>query len=548
MSGQVTVGYGVSGSASYSQSKVNADYASVSTQAGVFTGDDGFKVNVKKHTNLKGGLITSIEKAEADNKNRFSTGTLSHSDIQNHSSSAKGFGLSGGFSVSGGNAPKEVEGVKLKPVGENHSDGNSKVEIQGIAGIGNQGNWGIAKGLATALLGQMSDKGSENGVTTSRINTSNIKITDSSAQEKLTGQATSQLIDTLNQRNQNQNQSVSKVDIQAIKEDLSRDLDIAQSFINNVSQTGDDIYYKMEKNEDSSFTTSKERADCEHISCLKVNDPLVLKKVIYSDKVLTREQAELLSKTATAGMLNLTREDKISSAILYEKELKSLDELGVVLNRGSAGVVNEFIFTGFERLRAWANKPAIFGASNATRDTVQIWKKLDEYNAYAKTYGDPVYNSHNLSHSLGVSGNKNALNWSEHLGQKYENTKVDFLHLGGSYPSKDIHNQAKPFFKDVKTQYSCVSGDVVCQGIPILRGVGLGMIGNNPTTADGKGINFLQAHSEANFNRNNLNYGFDKNDEDRFLHNYNNAIDILNKVYGEGGNCNIKNIEEETVK
>lgn len=40
----------------------------------------------------------------------------------------------------------------------------------GVAGAASQGNWGIAK-LATSFLGQVSDKGSESGITTASINT-----------------------------------------------------------------------------------------------------------------------------------------------------------------------------------------------------------------------------------------------------------------------------------------------------------------------------------------------------------------------------------------
>ena len=68
------MGYGASVSASYNQSKMNADYASVQEQSGLFAGDEGYQVNVRKHTDLTGGLITSTAQAEADGKNSFSTG------------------------------------------------------------------------------------------------------------------------------------------------------------------------------------------------------------------------------------------------------------------------------------------------------------------------------------------------------------------------------------------------------------------------------------------------------------------------------------------
>jgi filamentous hemagglutinin len=97
--GQITVGYGVSGSASYSQSKVNADYAAVREQSGIFAGDDGYQINVKEQTHLKGGLITSTKAAEDAGKNHFSTGSIVVEDIQNHANyDASGFGIGGSAS------------------------------------------------------------------------------------------------------------------------------------------------------------------------------------------------------------------------------------------------------------------------------------------------------------------------------------------------------------------------------------------------------------------------------------------------------------------
>ncbi|VTR49872.1 heme utilization or adhesion protein [Actinobacillus pleuropneumoniae] len=135
------------------------------------------------------------------------------------------------------------------------------------------------------------------------------------------------------------------------------------------------MYYQMEKNEDSLFSIHDEvkNKNCNHISCLGFEDgsfkdnSQTLKRIIYSDQILTDEQAKLLSNVATAGMLNLERKDKVFSAILYGKTLSSLEETPVILNRGSAGMINEFLFTGFERFRAWANMPAVFGASQCNK-------------------------------------------------------------------------------------------------------------------------------------------------------------------------------------
>ena len=63
-------------------------------QAGIYAGDEGYDINVNKHTDLKGALITSTQKAEEDGKNHFSTSSLTHSDIENHSNySGSSFGV-----------------------------------------------------------------------------------------------------------------------------------------------------------------------------------------------------------------------------------------------------------------------------------------------------------------------------------------------------------------------------------------------------------------------------------------------------------------------
>lgn len=505
--GRITAGYGFSANGSYNQSKVNADFSSINEQSGFFAGDSGYDINIRKHTDLKGAVITSTEKAEAAGYNRFSTGVLSHQDIQNQSSYfAKGFGLNGGFSIGGGDTSKEVGGMKLQQIGQNHTDGSSKVEFGGIAGIGSQGNWGMAKGLATAFLGQVRDSGHQSGITTSFINTANIQIRDSEVQKALTGKTTEETVKSI--KKANIHQAVTKTDIEQVKSDLVRDLTIATDFVKNLSDRGDRMYYQMERNEDSLFSIQDEvkNKNCNHISCLGFDDgsfkdnSQTLKGIIYSDQILTDEQAKLLSNVATAGMLNLERKEKVSSAILYSKTLSSLEETPVILNRGSAGIVNEFLFTGFERFRAWANIPEVFGASNATRDHAQINKKLDEYNAYQMAQGKRTIDVNNVAHSLGVSENKNILNWSEYLDNKYDHTHINFSHLGGSYPSSEIHKQAKGVFKGVSTEYHGAKGDFVYSG---LRGL---FIGNNPNAKQAEGLGFGEAHSEANQNINNLKY------------------------------------------
>lgn len=69
-----------SGNASYSRGKTTSDYASVTEQAGIYAGDQGYEVHVNKDTQLKGAVIASTADA---NRNHLTTGTLHLEDIQN---------------------------------------------------------------------------------------------------------------------------------------------------------------------------------------------------------------------------------------------------------------------------------------------------------------------------------------------------------------------------------------------------------------------------------------------------------------------------------
>ena len=84
-----------------SAGKMTSDYSSVTSQAGIYAGKEGFDINVKGNTDLKGAVIDS--KAEpigdgsklAQGKNKLTTGTITYSDIKNKAEyDAKGVGLS----------------------------------------------------------------------------------------------------------------------------------------------------------------------------------------------------------------------------------------------------------------------------------------------------------------------------------------------------------------------------------------------------------------------------------------------------------------------
>ena len=496
VSGQVTVGYGFSASGNYNRSKVNSNYASVKTQAGVLAGDEGFDIDVKKHTELTGGLVTSTEKAESEGKNRFETGTLMARDIENHSSvSGKGFGLGGGFSVSGGNAPKELGGMQLQKVGENHQDGSSKVELGGIAGIANQGNWGIAKGLATGALGYLSRNSSENGVTSSSINTKNLTIRNEEAQRAL-GLSSEEIMARVNK--DNIHQSLNKPNVEQFKADLERDLAVSKAFVDNVNQVGDEIYYKIEKNEGNILVKEAKKVDCESIECITYHEL----DVNNLDVPKTKEEAEKLARMYAHGIFNKNDEDRLKGAIQYGgKDYLNNDVL--VVRKPYSSMIAEATFTVFERFRAGLDMPSIFGASNASREQAKVWDLLEQYNRENPT--NKVDLKH-LAHSLGVSSTKNAMNWADYKGMRFEYTHLDANTVGTSYPMRNstiggglsmgIYDQgytekASELFKEGKVTYAVAPRDLVGTGLglPWIPGAfSLGIGNTNTTGSNAKGV------------------------------------------------------------
>ncbi|EIF31626.1 filamentous hemagglutinin family N-terminal domain [Burkholderia sp. Ch1-1] len=116
----------------------NGNYAAVNGQAGIQAGSGGFDVNVKGNTDLKGAYIAS----DADpSKNTLATGTLTYSDMQNHSdysASTSGFsaGTQGvmpmlGQSASGSSSATTKSGVSAGTITITDS-ANQKQEVASL--------------------------------------------------------------------------------------------------------------------------------------------------------------------------------------------------------------------------------------------------------------------------------------------------------------------------------------------------------------------------------------------------------------------------------
>ncbi|MBK9445234.1 MAG: hemagglutinin repeat-containing protein [Betaproteobacteria bacterium] len=137
LGGSITIGTGgVTGSVSASNSKVQSDYASVTEQSAIRAGNKGFDVRVEGDTDLKGGAITSTQKAIDDARNRFVTGgELSLSDIHNkaeYEGKAISVNIGAGFSAKGELTPQGTSAGFGKTEGK--AESMTLAAISGIAG------------------------------------------------------------------------------------------------------------------------------------------------------------------------------------------------------------------------------------------------------------------------------------------------------------------------------------------------------------------------------------------------------------------------------
>ena len=255
VTGSVTVGYGASVGGSFNKSKINADHASINEQAGIYAGDEGYDINVNKHTDLKGALITSTQKAEADGKNHFSTGSLTHPDIENRSNySGSSFGVSGSVSANfetpfGENGAAQSTKQATDKDGNllyTDKNGNTTVNSKGVDGKENTKK--LAEGKESLQfsygMGYGKDSDSQSSTTKSGINTQNIIIKDEAEQLKRTGKTVQEEIaaiktDITTESAQSQS---GKLENRFNKDDVQKELDfqreVTEKFGQNVVEAG----------------------------------------------------------------------------------------------------------------------------------------------------------------------------------------------------------------------------------------------------------------------------------------------------------------------
>ncbi|MDS0862682.1 hemagglutinin repeat-containing protein, partial [Burkholderia pseudomultivorans] len=196
---------------SVGQTKMNSDYASVIEQSGIKAGDGGFQIDVKGNTDLKGGVIASSDKAVQDNLNKLTTGTLTHSDIENHASyDASSVGLSGGY---GGTIGKDQKGK---------ADNVNPVPGTSVPSKG---------GVSVAPPVVIGASGDANSTTKSGVTGGTVTITDGAKQQQLTGETAAEAVANINRDTSNTSSALAPI---FDKDKIQAGFDITSQFINQV--------------------------------------------------------------------------------------------------------------------------------------------------------------------------------------------------------------------------------------------------------------------------------------------------------------------------
>ncbi len=208
----------------------------VNEQSGIFAGDDGYQINVKNNTDLKGAIITSTQQAEDLKKNRLDTGTLTYSNIQNESEyDAKGISLSAGL-----NAGRTDSTGQKQPNTVPSSAGEIDQHASSITGVSKSIGFGL-------------DSDKDSSVTRSGVNTSNITIRETIRQEELTGKTAEQIKSeiltdvTTDTARENSGTLKNNFDKEKVQSEINLQMDVTKKFDANRQEVRTEINKRLDE-------------------------------------------------------------------------------------------------------------------------------------------------------------------------------------------------------------------------------------------------------------------------------------------------------------
>ncbi|MDR0183484.1 hemagglutinin repeat-containing protein [Lysobacter arvi] len=276
----VTFGAGFAVSGNVSQQKMDSDYASVQEQSGIRAGDGGFQVNVKGNTDLKGGVISSSDKAVQNGLNSLTTGTLTVSDIDNHAEyDASRISMGGGYSTGDGG---------MKCMSGKCADSGVGTDQQGKAATGGQQTNSKLPGYngwsATVPAG-MTASDDATSTTRSGISGGAINITDAAGQQAKTGMSVEETIAGLNRDVTTGVDTAEALKPTFDKDKIEAGFDITEAL---VRETGTFINNRAMESDAKRGQASKERE--------KANDP----NLSDADRAAALQRADALDAEANA--------------------------------------------------------------------------------------------------------------------------------------------------------------------------------------------------------------------------------------------------------
>ncbi|WP_134167283.1 hemagglutinin repeat-containing protein, partial [Paraburkholderia caballeronis] len=216
-------------SGSFSQTKMNSDYTSVTEQSGIRAGDGGFQVNVAGNTDLKGSVIASSDEAVKAGVNSLTTSTLTSSDITNHASyDASQVALSGGYAFGGSSAPAGKDGAG-QGSGMGKDQQGKADNVNPVPGTSLPSYHGIMA-APPVVLGASGDADS---TTRSAVSGGALNITNSAAQQQLTGQTAEEAAASISRDTSNTAGALAPI---FDKDKIEAGFEITGQFMNQVGQ------------------------------------------------------------------------------------------------------------------------------------------------------------------------------------------------------------------------------------------------------------------------------------------------------------------------
>ena len=310
------------------------NYASVTEQAGIKAGDGGVLVTVKRHTDLKGGLISDSVVSGISGEpgvvsampSQFITGTLTYSDIQNKSAA--------------------------------HVDG---IGINLSSDMATQGKYGAIKAVAGTVLATGNASGSSSGLTRSAVNAIEIGIVDAHKQQ-LTGDAIADMLARLNLDNDVVHVSAKKQDVAGMQKKLQAKLAIQKALFSEAVKFTDESYRAL-------FVES---ADMYLVRKDAKGQVFIQDKLSEQEKLQLQPAADGNVYVATNGIFNTPQD-----AAYYADQHRAANVDGplyIVVAPDADNAISELMVSGYQ-LHLSGDTLGLANAERETKNVLQLYGK-----------------------------------------------------------------------------------------------------------------------------------------------------------------------------